>query len=74
MNYHNRIMNLPLGATYDEEDPLVECEAYKRGHRDARHQAAKLISELEAEADRLAGALIGAGLHPNIVAAIRKGS
>ena len=45
MSYHVRIMNIPA-----YEDAPFE---YKEGHRDARHAAAEIANEAEAEAERL---------------------
>ena len=45
MSYHQRIMNIPA---YD--DAPFE---YKEGHRDARHAAAEIASEADAEVERL---------------------
>ena len=45
---HAKIMNLPCdpdGAGYNPEGP--RARAYKLGHKDARHAAAELASEVE---------------------------
>ena len=49
MNIHGSIMNLPCSAAASED--------YKLGHRDARHEAAKLASSADVETSRLVNAL-----------------
>ena len=54
MDYHGRIMNIAgkqdgSGSTYHSQ--------YSRGHRDARHAAAEISLEAQAEIKRLRNAL-----------------
>jgi hypothetical protein len=51
MNLHGQIMNLatPFAGAYDED----VRDAYKCGHRDARHAAAELAHSADAEIERL---------------------
>jgi hypothetical protein len=49
VNYHGRIMNI---STF-----LVPDEGYRIGHRDARHAAAEIANEADAEIERLRGLL-----------------
>lgn len=45
---HDRIMNLPDGSDpAGDGDPF--CRGHKHGHRDARHAAAELATEVDAE-------------------------
>lgn len=59
-DYHGRVMNL----TGDYYNSLAEYDnpelrtAYKMGHRDARHAAAEVVGDLEAERDELLAVLI----------------
>ena len=45
MSYHQRIMNMPAYGDVPFE--------YKEGHRDARHSAAEVANEADAEVERL---------------------
>ena len=49
---HNAIMNIPCKAEFNSR---IENVCYKLGHRDARHAAAELAAELDAENERLSG-------------------
>ena len=55
MDYHGRIMNIeclpPARMNQHPVDP--ECSAYRIGHRDARHAAAEIACEAQAEIARL---------------------
>jgi len=59
MDYHGRIMNIeclpPARMNQHPVDP--ECSAYRIGHRDARHAAAEIACEAQAEIARLREAL-----------------
>jgi catalase len=52
MNYHGRIMNIPIN-----HPKAMTSENYKEGHRDARHDAAEIANEADAEIERLRSAL-----------------
>lgn len=52
VSYHARVMNIRDDAT-DEMFPGSSRFAYKTGHKDARHVAAEIASEADAELDRL---------------------
>jgi hypothetical protein len=47
MDMHGRIMNLPATPPSDYSDKAT-LEAYKTGHRDARHAAAELAQKADA--------------------------
>ena len=47
MSYHQRMMNIPLG------DLIADSGQYRNGHRDARHDAAEIANEADAEIARL---------------------
>lgn len=49
MSYHNRIMNIPC----NEQGDFVATALYKFGHRDARHAAAEIANEADAEIEQL---------------------
>lgn len=49
---HNQIMNIPAKDTFVEDRP--RRLAYLEGHRDARHEAARLASEYEASNSEIA--------------------
>jgi hypothetical protein len=51
-SYHARVMNIRDDAT-DEMFPGSSRFAYKTGHKDARHVAAEIASEADAEIERL---------------------
>ena len=54
MDYHGRIMNISGGP----DGPILGCSpSYSRGHRDARHMAAVIALEAQAEIKRLRRAL-----------------
>ena len=59
MDHHGRIMNIeclpPARMNQHPVDP--ECSAYRIGHRDARHAAAEIACEAQAEIARLRDAL-----------------
>lgn len=48
MSYHNRVMNVPADPVKADEF-LAGSMAYKHGHRDARHAAAAIAAEADAE-------------------------
>lgn len=48
-DYHARIMNIPANGKE------MDSTAYRLGHRDARHAAAEIALEAEAEVERLRG-------------------
>jgi hypothetical protein len=48
MSYHSRMMNLP-----PDKEPVNGSSAYRLGHRDARHAAAEIANEADAEIDQL---------------------
>jgi len=50
MNLHDEIMNLPVGKSFPEKEPLESRILYKEGHRDARHAAAELAATAQAAA------------------------
>lgn len=63
-NYHDRIMNISATSNnkahvFSESD--VEWTAYRYGHKDARHAAAEIALEAEAEIERLNELLDKAG-------------
>lgn len=49
MNLHGQMMNLPCALP----PMVVDDQAYKLGHRDARHAAAALANDADAEISRL---------------------
>ena len=53
-DYHARIMNVCIGdvGTFDSWGGDLDV-LYKRGHRNARHEAAEIALEADAEIDRL---------------------
>jgi len=51
MSYHDRIMNISAESLH--EDTLGQSMAYRRGQRDARHIAAEIANEADAEIERL---------------------
>jgi len=55
MDYHGRIMNIADGRDGFADMDVVR--AYKSGHRDARHAAAEIANEADAEIARLRDAL-----------------
>lgn len=61
MNYHQRMMNIPLG------DLIADSGQYRNGHRDARHAAAEIANEADAEVERLREVMAGvrARLNPD---------
>lgn len=48
-NYHGKVMNVPI--KYNKA--ASKHAYYKVGHRDARHDAAEITAEADAEIDRL---------------------
>lgn len=77
MNYHNKIMNLPLVQPESvQKAPAQARMAYELGHRDARHSAAEVSLEAMREIEALNGKLNlisslttfmeSAGLHINV--------
>lgn len=58
-DYHNRMMNIQVDAASMAEagKPRSLRFAYKYGHRDARHAAAEIANEVDAEIARLREAL-----------------
>lgn len=50
MNLHNRIMNIQAKS---------EDVSYKTGHRDARHDAAEMVSAVQAERGEAVNRLLG---------------
>lgn len=62
---HGKIMNIPANPRNSQE--------YKRGHRDARHAAAELASELQAENERLRDAIDDAPHEPSCEASLTNG-
>lgn len=61
MNYRQRMMNIPLG------DLIADSGQYRNGHRDARHAAAEIANEADAEVERLREVMAGvrARLNPD---------
>lgn len=54
MNLHNQIMNIPCSETQSRIAVQTKNhQAYKLGHRDARHAAAELSLKAEARIDEL---------------------
>jgi hypothetical protein len=64
---HQQIMNIPVVVDNDLHD--AELQAYRRGHRDARHAAAELVAAPQHQWEfyangsfcRRCGAQIGSG-------------
>lgn len=52
MNYHNRMMNIQDDVS-GGMSPGENRVAYKVGHKDARHAAAEIALEADAEIERL---------------------
>lgn len=57
MSLHDKLMNLPHGATGELYAERAEFLAYKTGHRDARHAAAELAVGQDAVVEKLAEVL-----------------
>lgn len=72
MNLHNEIMNLPSRMTRGEFLNQYDYQAYKEGHRDARHDAAELSLKYEAYIDSLESLVKSAGVHTAIIESIKK--
>lgn len=49
MTYHNRMMNIQVGRVGDSDGMRM----YRIGHRDARHAAAEVANEADAEIEHL---------------------
>lgn len=56
MNLHGKIMNLPIQADISDR-PAVLVQAFKRGHKDARHAAAEMLIEYDHMCNGVAFAL-----------------
>ena len=54
MSYHSKIMNIPVTLTTFPGELAI---AHKFGHRDARHAAAEIALQADAEIERLREAL-----------------
>ena len=57
MNMHARIMSLKTEFTPEDWTTVLEGQAYRSGHRDARHAAAEIAAEGDALVEELAKAL-----------------
>lgn len=57
MNYHAQIMNLGANCTHAGSPREDVMRAYMEGHKRARHEAAEIANEADAEIERLRGLL-----------------
>jgi hypothetical protein len=60
MSLHNEIMNIQIDRQKESQAVMSQDEvdlAYRKGHRDARHDAAELSLKYEALIEKLLGAL-----------------